>query len=236
MAAEVKKWGLFEAALSGPKDGNPFVDVTLDVDFALDNRRVPAPGFYDGDGVYRIRFMPDTEGEWTYRTRSNVHALDGLSGTFRCGPPAKGSHGPVRVRNRYHFAYADGKPYFPFGTTCYAWTHQPLDVQRQTLQAMRTSGFNKLRMAVFPKHYIFNQNEPLYDVYERRDDGGLDFDRPNVVAFRHFETQIARAEGPGRRSRRYRFPSLRPLGLLRDVARAGRSLRALPCRAYRRLS
>ena len=103
MAAEVEKWGLFEAALPGPKDGNPFVDVTLDVDFALDNRRVPTPGFYDGDGVYRIRFMPDTEGEWTYRTRSNVNALDGLSGTFRCGPPAKGYHGPVRVRNRHHF-------------------------------------------------------------------------------------------------------------------------------------
>ena len=107
--------------------------MTLDVDFALDNRRVPAPGFYDGDGVYRVRFMPDTEGEWTYRTRSNVPALDGLSGTFRCGPPSEGNHGPVRVRNRYHFAYADGKPYFPFGTTCYAWTHQPLDMQRQTL-------------------------------------------------------------------------------------------------------
>ena len=95
------------------------------------------------------------------------------------------------MRNRHHFAYADGKPYFPFGTTCYAWTHQPLDMQRQTLETMRTSGFNKLRMAVFPKHYIFNENEPLYDVYERRDDGELDFDRPNVVAFRHFETQVA---------------------------------------------
>jgi len=31
MAAEVEKWGLFEAAFPGPKDGNPFVDVTLDV-------------------------------------------------------------------------------------------------------------------------------------------------------------------------------------------------------------
>ena len=53
MAAEVEKWGLFEAAFSGPKDGNPFADVTLDVDFALGARTVPAPGFYDGDGVYR---------------------------------------------------------------------------------------------------------------------------------------------------------------------------------------
>ena len=190
MTAEVEKWGLFEAVLSGPKGGNPFVDVTLEVDFALGARNVPAPGFYDGDGVYRIRFMPDTEGEWTYRTRSNASAIDGLSGSFRCGPPREGNHGPVRVRNRHHFAYADGKPYFPFGTTCYAWTHQPLDMQRQTLETMRNCGFNKLRMAVFPKHYIFNENEPLYDVYERRDDGELDFDRPNAVAFRHFETQI----------------------------------------------
>ena len=182
---------MFEAAFTGPKDGNPFVDVTLDVDFALGARSVPAPGFYDGDGIYRVRFMPDTEGEWTYRTRSSASPLDGLSGTFRCGPPGANNHGPVRVRNRFHFAYADGTPYFPFGTTCYAWTHQPVEMQRQTLATMQASGFNKLRMAVFPKHYIFNENEPLYDVYERRNDGDIDFDRPNVVAFRHFETQVA---------------------------------------------
>ena len=41
MAAEVEKWGLFEAAFSGPKDGNPFVDVTLDVEFALGDRTRP---------------------------------------------------------------------------------------------------------------------------------------------------------------------------------------------------
>ena len=188
MAAAIEKWGLFEAAFSGPADGNPFVDVTLEVDFALGARRVATPGFYDGDGVYRVRFMPDTEGEWTFRTRSIAPALDGLSGSFRCGAPGANNHGPVRVRNRCHFAYADGKPYFPFGTTCYAWTHQPLAMQRQTLETMRSSGFNKLRMAVFPKHYIFNENEPLHDVYQRRADGALDFDRPNFAAFRHFES------------------------------------------------
>jgi hypothetical protein len=191
MKSSVEKWGLFEAAFQGPGGGNPFVDVTLDVAFSRENRTVQAPGFYDGDGVYRVRFMPDTEGEWTYETRSNVVALNGVTGAFRCGPPSSGNHGPVRVRNRWHFAYADGAPYFPFGTTCYAWTHQPLDVQRQTLATMRASGFNKLRMAVFPKHYTFNENEPLHDIYERGRDGALDFDRPNPIAFRHFETQVA---------------------------------------------
>ena len=191
MTEAVEKWGVFEAAFAGPAHGNPFVDVTLDVEFARSNRKLIAPGFYDGDGVYRARLMPDTEGEWTYTTRSNALALNGLSGSFRCGPPGEGGHGPVQVRNKHHFAHADGKPYFPFGTTCYAWTHQPLDMQRQTLETMQSAGFNKLRMAVFPKHYIFNENEPVYEVYERGEDGALDFDRPNVVAFRHFETQIA---------------------------------------------
>jgi hypothetical protein len=190
MTADVERWGLFETEFVGPKEGNPFVEVELDVDFAFGNRRVPAPGFYDGEGVYSVRFMPDSEGEWAFRTRSNVPALDGLTGSFRCVPPRKDNHGPVRVRNRHHFAYADGKPYFPFGTTCYAWTHQPLEVQHQTIETMRTSGFNKLRMAVFPKHYQFNENEPLYDVYERDNKGALDFDRPNVHAFRHFERQV----------------------------------------------
>ena len=188
---DVEKWGVFEAAFEGPSDGNPFLNVTLDVDFACGARHVPAPGFYDGDGVYRVRFMPDAEGDWSFTTRSDSAGLNGQTGAFRCVAPSAGNHGPVRVRNKHHFAHADGTPYFPFGTTCYAWTHQPLALQQQTLETMRKSGFNKLRMGVFPKHYIFNENEPLYDVYQRGPDGKLDFDRPNVVAFRHFERQVA---------------------------------------------
>jgi hypothetical protein len=191
MTSTIEKWGVFEAAFQGPSNGNPFLDVTLDVDFFQSARKVTVPGFYDGEGVYRVRFMPDHEGEWFYRVRSTASSLEGLKGSFRYGPPGADNHGPVRVRNRHHFAYADGTPYFPFGTTCSAWTHQPLPMQSQTLDSMRASGFNKLRMAVFPKHYVFNENEPLHDVYERGEDGALDFDRPNVTAFRHFETQVA---------------------------------------------
>jgi len=97
----------------------------------------------------------------------------------------------VRVRDRFHFAYADGTPYLPFGTTCYAWTHQPRATQERTLETLAQTGFNKLRMAVFPKDYPFNTNEPLQPVFTPNADGSLDFDRPNPAAFRHFEAQIA---------------------------------------------
>ena len=43
MATEVEKWGLFEAAFAGPKDGNPFIDVTLDVEFSLGARTFRRP-------------------------------------------------------------------------------------------------------------------------------------------------------------------------------------------------
>ena len=32
-------------------------------------------GFYDGDGVYKVRFMPAFEGEYTFRAVSYTHLL-----------------------------------------------------------------------------------------------------------------------------------------------------------------
>lgn len=186
----VEKWGLFEAALAGPSSGNPFLEVALSATFSQASRTVTVPGFYDGDGTYRIRFMPDNEGAWQYRTASNRPELDGRSGAFDCVAPAAASHGPVHVRGQFHFAHADGTAFFPFGTTCYAWTHQPLAMQAETLATLAQARFNKMRMGVFPKHYLFNENEPLYPAFEKGADGGEDFDRPNPLMFRHFERQV----------------------------------------------
>lgn len=189
--ASVEKWGVFEAAFNGPSGGNPYLDVEFDAVFSQNSREIRVPGFYDGDGVYRVRFMPDNEGDWSFRTRSKTSELDGKTGSFVATKPSEGNHGPVHVHNKFHFAYADGKPFLSFGTTCYAWTHQPLDMQAQTLETLKTSRFNKIRMGVFPKDYPYNVNEPLYACFEKGADGKEDFDRPNPVLFRHFENQVA---------------------------------------------
>ncbi|AYG68931.1 MULTISPECIES: DUF5060 domain-containing protein [unclassified Rhizobium] len=189
--ASVEKWGVFEAAFNGPSSGNPYLDVAFDAVFSQSSREIRVPGFYDGDGVYRVRFMPDNEGEWSFRTRSKTSELDGKAGSFVTTKPSEGNHGPVHVRNKFHFAYADGKPFLSFGTTCYAWTHQPLEMQDQTLETLKKSRFNKIRMGVFPKDYPYNVNEPLYACFEKGADGAEDFDKPNPVLFRHFESQVA---------------------------------------------
>jgi hypothetical protein len=186
----VERWGHIEISLAGPTDGNPFLDVALNAQFRHQHRVVPVHGFYDGDGVYRVRFMPDTLGTWTYETQSNCAALSGASGAFTCVAPAPGNHGPVSVQHGYHFAYADGTPHVSVGTTCYAWAHQGDTLEEQTLATLRTAPFNKMRMCVFPKDYTYNQNEPQYYPYMRTATG-WDFTRFNPAFFRHFERRVA---------------------------------------------
>ena len=189
----VNQWDVFEVVIDGPSLNNPFIDASIEATFSYGHREVPVKGFYDGEGSkhsWRVRFMPDTLGEWSFRISSNIPALNGKQGTFRCTAARPGKHGPVRVRNQFHFAHADGTPYLPFGTTCYAWTHQPLPMQTQTLAALKASGFNKIRMGVFPKHYIYNDNEALMPMFQVSADGKEDFDRPNVAAFRHLDQQV----------------------------------------------
>ena len=104
--------------------------------------------------------MPDVQGEWHFRTQSNLAELNGNEGSFTCVAPRAGNHGPVRVANTYHFAYADGTPYKQIGTTCYVWNLQGAALEAQTLATLAQSPFNKIRFCVFPKHYRYNENEP----------------------------------------------------------------------------
>lgn len=187
----VAKWELFEVTLKGPSAGNPFRDVQLGATFTQGNRTVKVTGFYDGNGAYKVRFMPDATGTWTYTTQSTTAALNGKSGTFTVTAPLKDSHGPVGVRNGHHFGHADGTPFFPFGTTCYAWIHQSDALQKQTLDSLAKGPFNKIRMCVFPKHYEYNHNEPALYPFERDAAGKNDFTRPNPAFYAHLEQRIA---------------------------------------------
>ena len=186
----VEIWGLFELELSSSKSGNPFLDVILSAEFTFQHRSVEVNGFYDGDGKYRVRFMPDTIGEWHYRTMSTLPELDGISGNMICSLALSNNRGPVHVENTYHFAYANGTPYYQVGTTCYVWNHQGDDLETQTLETLRTAPFNKLRMCVFPKDYLYNKNEPPYYPFERTESGSWDFARFNPNYFRHLEQRV----------------------------------------------
>jgi len=186
----VEQWGVYELTLSGPTNGNPFVDVTFGARFVQGDSVVQVPGFYDGNGIYRVRFMPEKQGGWKYTTESSSPELTGKAGEFTVTRPSAGNHGPVRVANTFHFAYADGKPFKVLGTTCYAWIHQDDALQEQTLKTLAVSPFDKIRFCVFPKFYEWNTNEPALYPFAGTPPKTWDFERVNPKFFQHLEQRV----------------------------------------------
>ena len=162
---QVKRWGVFEVSLEGPASGNPFTEQWVSGIFTGKYESVAASGFYDGDGIYRIRFMPSYEGRYTFAIRSSFRS-EPVSGVFYAEAAEENNHGPVRTADTYHFAYEDGTPYIPAGTTAYVWHLMDDDTIAQTLASLDEASFNKLRFCVFPKHYAYNLKEPREYPYE----------------------------------------------------------------------
>lgn len=170
---QIERWGMFEVALQGRGDGNPIWDYEIQGTFVSANgrERKTVEGFYDGGGVYKVRFMPSEEGEYTYQIdgsfRDGSTEEGALAGSFTVTAAGEGNHGPVVVADQIRLAYADGAPYYSIGTTCYVWLYQGRERQEQTLATLAGSPFNKIRFCFFPKFYLFNKKEPEMYPFER---------------------------------------------------------------------
>lgn len=185
----VERWGVHEIVLRGPDKGNPYVDVTLTAVYQGAGQTFTVPGFYDGDGTFRVRFSPPQTGEWTWAVDSNLPALRN-SGRLTVIEPSPGNHGPVQVvPGGYHFLYADGSPYRQIGTTSYSWALQSDEKCELTLDTLSKSPFNKIRMLVFP-----NVPAVATDPFVRTGPGPRDWDptRIDPAYFRRYETRIQR--------------------------------------------
>lgn len=84
----IGKWKRFEVSLINPSwSGNPF-DLELIGVFThkATGRVVKQLGFYAGENTWKIFFMPDEIGEWSFVTVSPDSDLNGKSGSFNCVP------------------------------------------------------------------------------------------------------------------------------------------------------
>lgn len=160
----IEKWGTLELEFKGMSDGNPFDDYAIQAEITNENEKKTITGFYDGDGVYKVRFMPMFEGEYQYRVYGSFSSEE-YTGSFTVTSPSEENHGPVRAHG-FHFFYDDGKPYYEAGTTCYVWVHQNDDLVEKTLETLSKGYFNKIRFCIFPKHYLYNLHEPVTYPYE----------------------------------------------------------------------
>lgn len=190
-APHVAQWGVQELLLQSRRTyANPFADVSVQGRFTSKSEDITVDGFYDGHNVWKIRFMPQTPGNWTFTTISTDPELNGKTGSFVAGKPGPGNHGPVVVYRKYHFSYADGTPYFPLGTTLYNWLNRDPDLEIRTLATLSRNPFNKVRFLVFPKWMAFNHVEPPRFPYVQTQPGKFDLDRFDPEFFAHYESRI----------------------------------------------
>ena len=154
-----RQWQVVEIALeSTAAYANPFADVEVWADLRCPGgqaRRVP--GFYDGDGTWRVRFNPDEPGRWEYRTSSRPGNPElARTGHVDVAPvPGRGFLRPTPGR-AWGFHYDSGEPVFLLGDTVYnlfGMAHCGADV-RSFLERRARQGFNllRVRLPVSPFH------------------------------------------------------------------------------------
>ena len=151
ISGELKKWHAVTFSFFGPETGekatpNPFTDYRLDVVLECGNSRYHVPGYYAADGnaaetgaemgrIWRVHFLPDREGTWTYhasfRTGPGVAltsesaagepaAFDGAAGSFNVGPTDKSGRdhrakGLLRYVGKRYLQFAETGEYFVKG-------------------------------------------------------------------------------------------------------------------------
>ncbi len=166
----MKKFELFELFFENLPEGGE-----ITAEFACNGEKITVPGFYAGNGVYKVRFLPKQTGEYTWKVSGVVSG----EGSETCGD--SDLPGMVRADGKA-FRYENGKLFHPFGTTVYALISQPDELIEKTMQTLEKAPFNKIRMCVFPKDYDFNKNEPAHYPFEKNEDGSWVPSRP-VYAF-----------------------------------------------------
>lgn len=192
----MKQYETFELRFGGEALPDAWAQIDLTATFSCAQESLTVKGFYDGEsdgrGVYVVRFLPQYAGVYRYQVRGAVTA----EGEIVCEASSPEAHGIVRAVGT-HFAFADGAPYIPFGTTVYALISQDDALVEQTLQSLAAAPFNKLRLCVFPKDYDYNHNEPPLYAFARREDGSWDTSRPSIAFYQRLERILRRIAALG---------------------------------------
>lgn len=144
-------------------------EIPFDVEFSAvfrgsEGQELVIPGFYDGEGTWKVRFSPTAPGEWTYQTRSTDPRLDGIRGKpIKCTPNRNPLvHGGLLVDPAYphHFVHQDGTRYFLAGDECDWLFALDFDLGQRYLDGIAAHGFNHVVMQVYAHHSDWGLGKP----------------------------------------------------------------------------
>ncbi len=177
---------MFELSFKAPAPIENQAQPNLSATFTCGDSVTTVKGFYDGDDTYKIRFLPEICGEYHWEVSGILQSC----GSEICVAD-NDSHGIVRTEG-FHFRHEDGTLFTPFGTTVYALAHQEDALVEKTIETLSSAPFNKVRMCVFPKHFEYNNNEPPFYAFEKREDGSWDVNKPCLAFWHRFEDILKR--------------------------------------------
>ncbi len=119
-AINVEKWKQYRVEFNNPSwSGNPFdLEFTAVFKHTASGKTLRQFGFYAENNTWKIYFMPDQEGEWTYTTFSTDPELNNKTGSFNCiKSNLKGKL--VSAGNRWQ--YENGESAFPIVSSSLAY-------------------------------------------------------------------------------------------------------------------
>lgn len=176
----------FELHFKGPEPEGSRSVIDLKGEFTCQGIVKEVEGFYAGNGRYIIRYLPKGTGTVSWKVRGIFIG----EGKEECLPCGDGIHHGLVKPSGTALRYEDGTACCPFGTTVYAMMHQPKELVSRTIQSVLESPFDKVRTCMFPKHYVFNENEPERFAFERNQEGKFDFHRPCYAFWEAFEEML----------------------------------------------
>jgi hypothetical protein len=191
---------------ASPPAGNPFMVSLSATVTGPGGSAFVMPGFYDGDGMWKIRVSPTAEGPWSLVTKSDVKELDGRRATFQCVKNTNPHvHGVLRVDNEHphHFIFDDGTRFFLQGYE-YDWLWA-LDMDKpnvptveKSLDILSQHGFNYVILNSYAhdtgwckgKTSDDDYGPPLLYAWEGSNDQP-DHSRMNLAFWRHYDRVMA---------------------------------------------
>jgi hydrogenase maturation protease len=190
---------------SDSKHENPFSVIFSATVNSPDGKSFSMPGFYDGDGTWKVRLSPILEGSWSLKTNSDDPSLDGKSISFICVPNNDPkAHGGLLVdaSNPYHFVYEDGTRYFMNGYECdWLWALDMDDPNLPTINSFLDTlafyGFNDIILNAYAhdtswakgKTSEYDYGPPPKYAWEGTNENPI-FDRFNLSFWSHYDRVI----------------------------------------------
>jgi len=169
---------------------NPFKDVTFSWSLraAGGGEAISQSGFYDGDGVFKVRFTPTAAGTHTFATTSNDADLDNITGSFEAQDT--GRKGFVRVKDSHYFEFDSGSEHVPLADTLANLLNASTNDYESLIDHDKATGLNTVRLILFNAANDINYRTWAF--------GGTmdtpDYETYNVELFRKLDYIIAYLE------------------------------------------